>query len=96
MNSREKMRQVANVNTEQFNLLKAIEELAELQEVLVKYLTRRNPEKLVDEITSEIADVKVRILYLEDKFGEDTIKKKKELKLNRLYKNATNGRYNKK
>jgi len=78
---------VAKRNTESKNLRKAIEELTELSLELLQRLNK--PHKNNDKnIVKEIADVKIRLYWLEDKFDKNKVDKAMENKLKLLNKNV--------
>tara|TARA_R110000851_G_scaffold315229_2_gene477550 strand:- start:2187 stop:2471 length:285 start_codon:yes stop_codon:yes gene_type:complete len=78
---------LANSNTEDKNLRKTIEELAELTVELLQKLNK--PHKNNDkEIIKEIADVKIRMYYLTDRFGKATINNAIDTKLKYLNKHV--------
>lgn len=83
-------------NTEQYNVLKTAEECAELQEKLIKSLTKRSNPPADDEIIEEIGDVILRAMVLSEKFGMDKVLKRIEEKsklLTKNYKDAKKGSY---
>lgn len=71
--------------TSEYNEMKAIEELQELSTVLTQSITRGKPDKYREKIQDEIADVKVRLIFLEKTYGEKEITKKVKLKILKLY-----------
>lgn len=78
--------------SEQQNILKAVEECAELQEVLVKYLTKApdlKPKK--EKIIEELGDVIFRTMAVAALFNvEDEVEKRIEDKAKVLYEWAVN------
>lgn len=78
-------------NTDQYNILKCIEELNELSTILTQSLTK--PNKIDDkDIVKEIGDVKIRLWYLIDKFGEYPVRERIINKLIDINKYANNRR----
>jgi len=77
------------VNT---HILKAVEECAELQEVLVKYLTKSELLKpKMDKITEEMGDVVFRIMVLARSLGvEDDVQGRMDFKAKVLFDWAVN------
>ena len=70
---RKKALSLASSNTETINLQKASEELLELALELVQRVNK--PHKINDKaIILEIADVKIRLWYLEQRFGKNSVK----------------------
>jgi NTP pyrophosphatase (non-canonical NTP hydrolase) len=87
MSHKKKALLIADNNTRVRNHQKAYEELIELSLELIQRINR--PYKNNDsEIISEIADVKIRLWYLEDYYGEEEVKKAVNNKLNKLNKNV--------
>lgn len=59
-----------SVTTEENTILKLCEELAELQEVLLKYLNKSPKEKpLLSKIVKEISDVEFNLIVLKSRLG---------------------------
>ena len=69
-------------------ILMAIEEMSELMKALCKYKRAKGPEdvfSVFDNITEEIADVKIMLEQLEIMFGcHGAVKKWETMKINRL------------
>src|SRR5688572_20022956 len=70
-------------NGEEFNHLKAIEELSELVEVLIKKITKRGGTKEPSDrsVIEEIGDVNLRLRILEYEYGVDLVRKREQEKL---------------
>jgi NTP pyrophosphatase (non-canonical NTP hydrolase) len=80
---KEKAILLASKNTETTNFQKASEELLELALELVQRVNK--PHKINDEaIIKEIADVKIRLWYLEQRFGKNSVKTAVHKKLKSL------------
>ena len=73
---------LAKTNSKQYNILKTAEELAELQEVLLKRLTKEGgPKEPTDQsIIEEIGDVKIRLEILSRMLGQTKVKDRIEFK----------------
>ena len=70
-------------NNFEYNLSKSSEELQELSLILTQFLNK--PEKVNNQnIIDEIGDVKIRIKILEKLFGEDEVKDRYNLKLDKF------------
>ena len=63
-------------------IIKTIEELGELETALARYFDRNKADN--DNICEEIADVEIMLEQLKMIFDSKTIKRYKEIKLNRL------------
>lgn len=85
MKLKQKMFEVFKNNSEEFNMLKTIEELQELSLILTQYYNKpgKVPNSKVEE---EIAHVKIRLNYLQNRFSKPIIKKQMKKKINHLYK----------
>lgn len=85
-------------NTPEFTTLKLIEELAELQEKLIKYhLKSKDHKPKIEEILDEIGDVEIRVtLFIEQLDYEDAneyIDDRVHKKLGKLYGYYKEGKY---
>lgn len=82
---------VKHLSTEQ-NILKVVEECAELQEVMVKYLTKSEtlkPKK--EKLTEEMGDVIFRIIVASKMLGiDDEVENRLDEKAKIMYDWATN------
>lgn len=78
--------------TKEQNLLKVVEECAELQEVLVKYLTKNEQFKpKLEKIVEEMGDVVFRIVVLSKVLEvEDDVQNRMEQKAEQLHEWAVN------
>lgn len=91
MSLKNKARALFNRNSTEYNFKKAIEELTELSLELIQRVNK--PHKNNDkEIIKELADVKIRLLYLEDLYGKEVIKERMIYKLKTIIKNVNNRR----
>lgn len=86
---------LAKENKLEYNILKACEELTELQELLLKYLNK-TPEKRpsLDDVAKEAADVMLRVGIMAQAFGIETeCGEATEAKLAKLVKYYQEGKY---
>lgn len=68
------VQEIINVNTKEYNLLKCAEEAAELQELLLKTLTKSPQFRPSDDkIIEEIGDVKFRLAVIEAMYGQEKV-----------------------
>lgn len=81
-----------------FNILKVVEECAELQEVMIKYLTKNeNLKPPLSKIYEEMGDVIFRIIVVSKALGiEDEVQGRIEYKSQMMYDWAVNKFINKK
>lgn len=84
-NLKNKTLSILNKNTDNYNNLKAIEELNELATILTQKLTKPLKVKNQD-IIDEIGDVKIRLWYLENKYGKEKVQKRMINKIGKLNK----------
>lgn len=81
-------------NTEQGNLLKAVEELSELSTALIQYLVKEeNKEKQLKSVIDEIGDVEIRLNILRKIFGEEEVDNRISFKLNKFSEYIDKGLY---
>lgn len=87
--------ELAEKNTWEYNHLKAIEELIELSEVLIKKVTKRGGEKEPTDqsIIDEIGDVIIRIRVLQKLYGKISIQTRYIDKLRKIEGNLKSGKY---
>lgn len=73
-------------NSVEYNHLKAVEELAELTEVLIKKVNKMGQAKepANQEIVDEIGDVLIRLAILNEMYGHDTVAERIDLKLSKF------------
>lgn len=87
---------LAKENEYPYNILKACEEMTELQEVLLKRLlksgTSKNPTE--QSIIEEIGDVMIRLDILREMFGKNEVDKRIADKLSKYYQYTKDGKYN--
>jgi len=93
---KELIKKIKNYNTEEYNYLKCVEELAELSEVLLKKVNKKQTEKEPkdQEIIDEIGDCIIRLNVLTEIFGENKIDTRIHLKLNQFKTYIENGEHN--
>ena len=88
-----KYKKLANVifknNTKDFNIRKTIEELQELSLILTQQLNKPHKD-FNDEIIKEIADVKIRLLYLDTIYNKTAIYNRMIFKIKKIIKNVNN------
>lgn len=82
MNKKAKINKIHKYNSKRYDILKAIEEMAELSAALTQSLTKSQI-KSNDDIIEEFGDVKFRLAVLEKHYDSNKIKKRSELKLNK-------------
>lgn len=82
-------------NEDDYNLLKAIEELAELQEKLIKKVIKKGgpKEPSNEEVIEEIGDVAIRLVILTKLFGEDAVCDRMDYKLTKFKGYMNEGKY---
>jgi NTP pyrophosphatase (non-canonical NTP hydrolase) len=95
MNEEELLLELEQRNGWNFNHMKAIEELAELSEVLIKKLNKNGgPKEPSDRsIVEEIGDVLLRLRILEFYYGKDAIKERMDFKLSKFAEILTTNKY---
>lgn len=76
-------------NSNSYNIKKAYEELIELSLELIQFINKPD-RKNNKAIISEIADVKIRLWFLEQHFGKKKINTAITQKLKKLSKNVSN------
>jgi hypothetical protein len=83
----EKLEEISKILSEKnslnYNILKACEEFTELQEVLIKSLTKPNND-FKQKIIEEIGDCYIRLNILIKMFNEDDVKSRIEFKLTKF------------
>lgn len=84
------VKQLAETNTLEYNILKAIEEMSELSTVLSQYLTKGSK---LEDIIDETGDVVFRIKVLTHIFGKDRVNKRVENKLSKCEEWIKEGKY---
>lgn len=94
----EELSEALKKNTAEFTTLKLIEELAELQEKLIKYHLKSKAHKpKIEEILDEVGDVELRLAlfidHLEFVDAEEYIEDRIEKKLGKLYGYLKEGKY---
>lgn len=87
--------ELVKTNHPHYNLLKCVEELTELSEVLIKRMIKEGgPKNPTDEsIIEEIGDVKIRIQILEQLFGVDKVQARVDYKLGKFKEYLEQGKY---
>lgn len=85
MTNQELYQYLADSNEGNYNLLKACEELSELQEVILKRILKSKSEKNPSNtsIIEEIGDCKIRLFILSKIFGEEEVNKRVIYKCNK-------------
>lgn len=87
-------RHIANTNNRNYNVLKALEEMAELSEKLLKSLTKSSELKPTKkEIIEEIGDVQIRLAVLSHQFGAEEVNTRVNYKVGRMKKRIKSGKY---
>lgn len=86
---------LVETNDPHYNLLKCVEELTELNEVLIKRLVKGGSPKDPSDasIIEEIGDVKIRIMVLEKIFGEEKVQARVDYKLGKFESYIEEGKY---
>lgn len=85
---------LAETNDYKYNLLKTVEELSELSEVLMKKVLKVDKKQPTDEeIIDEIGDVYIRIKVLSKLFNEKAVSKRIRLKLRKFREYLNEGKY---
>lgn len=81
-------------NPPAYNITKCLEEMAELNEKLLKFINKKPEYKpKLEEITEEIGDVFVRLEVLARQFSEKAVQKRIEVKSEKLLKYVEKGEY---
>ena len=82
-------------NDKDYNLLKAIEELTELQEVLIKKVIKKGgpKEPSNESIIEEIGDVAIRVTILFKVFGQEKCEERMLYKLKKFKSYMDEGKY---
>jgi hypothetical protein len=78
-------------NEPQYQLLKALEELSELQTALLQFITKDGRKTTKQDVIDEIGDVKIRIRILETVFGKEKVDKRVHFKLCKFEEYMHNG-----
>lgn len=80
--------EVIKQNTIEYNILKALEEMAELSEVLLKTLTKKDPayKPTREKLFEELGDVQFRLAIVNRIFGEDGVNARIEEKQQQIVK----------
>ena len=88
-----KYKKLANIifknNTKDFNIRKTIEELQELSLILTQQLNKPHKD-FSEEIIKEIADVKIRLLYLNTIYNRAAIYNRMIFKIKKIIRNVNN------
>lgn len=93
MKNKQILAKLLQTNNPDFQLLKASEELSELQTVLLQYITKRGRKTSKQEVIDEIGDVKIRLKILEAIFGKEKVKKRVNFKLNKFKEYLKEGKF---
>lgn len=82
----EVIKTILTTNSRRYNLEKAVEELLELAEVLMKKVLKEGgPKEPKDqEVIDEIGDVAIRMLVLMELFGEEAVNTRVSYKLDKF------------
>lgn len=80
-------------NNKDYQLLKVIEELSELQTALLQYINKEGKKTTKQDVIDEIGDVKIRIKILTEIFGKEEVKKRIKEKVNKFDNYLKNGKY---
>ena len=81
---------LVKTNNPKYQLLKACEELSELNTALMQYVNKGTKKQ---EIIDEIGDVKIRLKILEKVFSEKKVKKRYNFKINKFYNYIKQNKY---
>lgn len=86
---------LVETNDYEYNLLKTVEELSELSEVLMKKVLKSEKEKEPSDqsIIDEIGDVYIRIRILSRLFGEEAVSERVNFKLDKFETYLKEGKY---
>ena len=60
-------------NDDEYQLIKACEELSELTTALLQFITKKGVKTTAQDVIDEIGDVKIRLKILEQIFGRDEV-----------------------
>ena len=84
VNKKEVIKRMLVNNDPDYQLIKALEELSELQTALLQFITKKGRKTTKQDVIEEIGDVKIRMKILEKVFGKKAVNKRVTEKLTKF------------
>ena len=84
MKNEEVIKFLAENNSDEYQLMKACEELSELTTALLQYITKKGQKTTYQDVIDEIGDVKIRMELLESRFGAYAVQRRYNFKLQKF------------
>lgn len=93
MTNKEIINYLVKTNESKFQILKACEELSELNTILLQDITKEGRKTIQQDIIDEIGDVIIRMKILKKIYGKKKVNKRINLKLQEFKKYIINNEY---
>lgn len=87
------IKELLKTNSTKYQLLKACEELSELNTALLQYINKGDVKSYKQDVIDEIGDVKIRLKILEEVFGKEKVSKRYKFKINKFFNYLKNKKY---